>query len=71
MYLIKDKFEAFYWFQQFHKFIQNVFQSNINVLRIDNGRELLVIDSNAIGVNVQVYTTSNKVTSNQDRLYTD
>ena len=32
---------------------------------------LLVINTNAIGVNVQVYTTSNKVMSIQDRLHMD
>lgn len=39
VYLMKNKSEAFNWFKQFHKFVLNVFQSTIQVLRTDNGQE--------------------------------
>ena len=37
----------------------------------NGAKNLLGINTNTIGVNVQVYTTSNKVMSIQDRLHKD
>ena len=36
---MKDKSEAYVIFKSFHQIINNVFQSSIHVLRLDNGRE--------------------------------
>lgn len=41
VYVMKEKSETFYWFKQFHKFVLNVFQSNIHVLCTDKGKEYL------------------------------
>ena len=39
MYLLKQKLEAAGVFKQFHKMILNQIETNIKILRIDNGRE--------------------------------
>ena len=39
VYLLKEKSEASNIFKRFHKFILNMFQTSIQILRTDNGRE--------------------------------
>lgn len=39
VFLMKDKSEAYSLFKSFHQMVQNVFQTAIQILRTDNGRE--------------------------------
>ena len=46
VFLMKDKLEACLVFQNFHLMIKNVFQTQIHLLRTDNGREYFSNDFN-------------------------
>lgn len=46
VYLMKDKYEASAIFKQFYKLVLSVFQSYMQILRTDNGREYFITDLN-------------------------